>query len=179
MFPQDPNLSRRIEFFHLDVPADREHRTHAAPQEAASRGIARHLLQRRRAGNLIPSRNLGGPDPRLSGMLDHLNLSNAIDLLPDVITSKCSFSTMWKDMNIREIAAILGCSVGNSKSQLFKARTRLQGTITGSAAQPRSGRKRESNAQLGCAGPARRQVSLRQSLNQTPLISRRRPLETS
>jgi RNA polymerase sigma-70 factor (ECF subfamily) len=67
----------------------------------------------------------GGPDLRLSGVLDRVNLSRAIEQLP----------VGYKEMFIlhdvegyehHEIAKILGCSVGNSKSQLYKARLRLR-----------------------------------------------------
>ena len=67
----------------------------------------------------------GGPDLRLSGALDRLNLNGAIEQLP----------AGYKEMFIlhdvegyehHEIAGILGCSSGNSKSQLYKARLRLR-----------------------------------------------------
>jgi RNA polymerase sigma-70 factor (ECF subfamily) len=72
-----------------------------------------------------PLIELGEVDLRLSGMLDHVNLSKAIDQLP----------RGYKEMFIlhdvhgyehNEIAEILGCTIGNSKSQLFKARQHLR-----------------------------------------------------
>ena len=67
----------------------------------------------------------GGPDPRLSGMLDHVNLDKAIDQLPEGYREMFLLHDV-QGYEHKEIAAILGCSVGNSKSQLFKARLRLR-----------------------------------------------------
>jgi hypothetical protein len=58
-------------------------------------------------------------------MLDHINLSKAIDELPD------GYKKMFVLHDVQgyehnEIAEILGCSIGNSKSQLFKARLQLR-----------------------------------------------------
>ncbi len=72
-----------------------------------------------------PLLELGGPDLRLSGMIDHMNLSRAIEQLPD------GYKRMFLLHDVEgyehhEIAKILGCSSGNSKSQLYKARLRLR-----------------------------------------------------
>jgi len=72
-----------------------------------------------------PPLELGGPDLWLSGTLDRVNLNNAIDQLPN------GYKEIFVLFDItgyehKEIAKILGCSVGNSKSQLFKARLRLR-----------------------------------------------------
>ena len=72
-----------------------------------------------------PLIELGGPDLRLSGVLDRVNLSKAIEQLPD----GCKEMFILHDVEgyeHTEIAEILGCSVGNSKSQLFKAHLRLR-----------------------------------------------------
>jgi RNA polymerase sigma-70 factor, ECF subfamily len=68
---------------------------------------------------------MGGPDLHLSGLFDRLNLQVAIDQLP------MGFKAMFILHDVHgyehtEIAKILGCSVGNSKSQLHKARKRLR-----------------------------------------------------
>jgi RNA polymerase sigma-70 factor (ECF subfamily) len=67
----------------------------------------------------------GGPDLRLSGMLDRVNLDRAIDQLPDGYKEMFILHDV-QGYEHKEIAEILGCSVGNSKSQLFKARLRLR-----------------------------------------------------
>jgi RNA polymerase sigma-70 factor, ECF subfamily len=73
----------------------------------------------------VPPREIGEPDLRLSGALDRMNLERAIAQLP------AGYKEMFILHDIEgydhgEIARIAGCSVGNSKSQLHKARTRLR-----------------------------------------------------
>ena len=67
----------------------------------------------------------GGPDLRLSGTVDHINLSRAIEQLPEGYKEMFLLHDV-EGYEHREIARILGCSVGNSKSQLHKARLRLR-----------------------------------------------------
>jgi RNA polymerase sigma-70 factor, ECF subfamily len=65
------------------------------------------------------------PDMRLSGLFDRLSLEAAVDLLP----SGCKAAFILHDVEgyeHREVATILGCSIGNSKSQLHRARRRLR-----------------------------------------------------
>jgi len=72
-----------------------------------------------------PLIEFGGPDLRLSGMLDHVNLSKAVDQLADGYKEIFILHDV-EGYEHNEIAGILGCSVGNSKSQLFKARQHLR-----------------------------------------------------
>jgi len=72
-----------------------------------------------------PLMELGGPDLRLSGVLDHINLSKAIKQLPDGYKEVFILHDV-EGYEHKEIAGILECSIGNSKSQLFKARLRLR-----------------------------------------------------
>ena len=72
-----------------------------------------------------PHNEIGGPDLHLTGLFDRVNLQAAIDQLPT------GFKAMFILHDVQgyehsEIAKILGCSVGNSKSQLHKARKRLR-----------------------------------------------------
>jgi RNA polymerase sigma-70 factor, ECF subfamily len=72
-----------------------------------------------------PPVEFGGPDLNLSGVIDRISLRNAIEHLPP------GYKTMLILHDIQgyehnEISRILGCSVGNSKSQLHKARLRLR-----------------------------------------------------
>jgi RNA polymerase sigma-70 factor (ECF subfamily) len=72
-----------------------------------------------------PDREMGAPDPYLSGLLCRIDLQAAIDVLPEGY--KAAF--ILHDIHgygHKEIAAIFGCSIGNSKSQLHKARRRLR-----------------------------------------------------
>jgi RNA polymerase sigma-70 factor, ECF subfamily len=72
-----------------------------------------------------PRKDIGAADLRLSGAIDRVNLERSIDRLPP------GYRTVFVLHDVQgyehnEIAGIMGCSVGNSKSQLHKARTRLR-----------------------------------------------------
>jgi RNA polymerase sigma-70 factor, ECF subfamily len=72
-----------------------------------------------------PRKDVGAPDLRLSGAVDRVNLERSIDKLPP------GYRTVFVLHDVQgyehnEIAGIMGCSVGNSKSQLHKARTKLR-----------------------------------------------------
>jgi len=77
------------------------------------------------AENSAPKRDVGAPDLRLTGAVDRVNLERCIEKLPP------GYRTVFVLHDVQgyehnEIAEIMGCSVGNSKSQLHKARTRLR-----------------------------------------------------
>jgi len=77
------------------------------------------------AENSGPKRDVGAVDLRLSGAVDRVNLERSIEKLPP------GYKTVFVLHDVQgfehnEIAGIMGCSVGNSKSQLHKARTRLR-----------------------------------------------------
>lgn len=70
-------------------------------------------------------KDLGGDDLRLTGSLDRLQLQRAIDRLPP------GYKTVFVLHDVQgfehnEIAGLVGCSIGNSKSQLHKARLKLR-----------------------------------------------------
>jgi RNA polymerase sigma-70 factor (ECF subfamily) len=93
-----------------------------------------------------PLIELGGPDLRLSGVLDHMNLSRAIEQLPE------GYRQMFVLHDIHgyehhEIAKILGCTTGNCKSQLHKARVRIRELLQ-EALRSRAREKRLSIARL-------------------------------
>src|SRR5205814_159659 len=72
-----------------------------------------------------PRKDIGAPDLRLSGAVDRVNLERSIEKLPP------GYRTVFVLHDVQgyehnEIADIMGCSVGNSKSHLHKARTRLR-----------------------------------------------------
>jgi len=70
-------------------------------------------------------RELGAPDLHLEGYMDRVALENAIKQLPP----RCKLMFVLYDVQgyaHGEIARLLGCSVGNAKSQLHKARVRLR-----------------------------------------------------
>jgi RNA polymerase sigma-70 factor (ECF subfamily) len=72
-----------------------------------------------------PRRDFGSPDLRLSGSIDRLNIERAIAELPAGYRSIFVLHDV-QGYEHNEIAGILGCSIGNSKSQLHKARMRLR-----------------------------------------------------
>ena len=97
-----------------------------------------------------PKRDVGAPDLRLSGAVDRVNLERSIEKLPP------GYRTVFVLHDVQgyehnEMAGIMGCSVGNSKSQLHKARTRLrellQEEIREQARQERHSAKTQTGSQ--------------------------------
>jgi RNA polymerase sigma-70 factor (ECF subfamily) len=68
---------------------------------------------------------LGVQDQRLAGTCDRINLDAAIGELPEGYKRMLLLHDV-QGYQHNEIAGILGCSIGNSKSQLHKARKRLR-----------------------------------------------------
>lgn len=84
------------------------------------------------------ARGFGAPDLVLSGAIDRLTLQRAINDLP------AGYRLIFVLHDIEgfehnEIASLLDCSIGNSKSQLHKARLKLRESIRGHLQQ--EGRK--------------------------------------
>jgi RNA polymerase sigma-70 factor (ECF subfamily) len=72
-----------------------------------------------------PKKDFGADDVALAGSIDRLQLQRAVDSLPP------GYRTIFVLHDIEgyehnEIAGIVGCSIGNSKSQLHKARMKLR-----------------------------------------------------
>lgn len=72
-----------------------------------------------------PRRDFGAPDNQLTGSVDRINLQRAVEQLPPGYRSVFELHDI-QGYEHNEIAGIMGCSIGNSKSQLHKARTRLR-----------------------------------------------------
>jgi RNA polymerase sigma-70 factor, ECF subfamily len=72
-----------------------------------------------------PRRDFGAEDLQLSGSLDRVNLQRAVDRLPPGYKAVFVLHDV-EGYEHNEIAEIMGCSIGNSKSQLHKARMRLR-----------------------------------------------------
>jgi len=68
---------------------------------------------------------IGGLDKRLSGTVDRMDLERALKELPPGYRAVFILHDV-QGYEHNEIATIRGCSLGNSKSQLHKARARLQ-----------------------------------------------------
>src|SRR6202161_4814462 len=72
-----------------------------------------------------PRRDFGAADPLLSGSVDRINLQRAVEKLPPGYCAVFELHDI-QGYEHNEIAGIMSCSIGNSKSQLHKARTRLR-----------------------------------------------------
>ena len=67
----------------------------------------------------------GDSDLRLNGSIDRVHLERAVDQLPPGYKAVFVLHDV-QGYEHNEIAEIMGCSIGNSKSQLHKARMRLR-----------------------------------------------------
>jgi RNA polymerase sigma-70 factor, ECF subfamily len=87
-----------------------------------------------------PPQEFGGPDLQVNGVIDRITLQAAINELPRGYQAMFILRYI-QGHKYNEIADILGCSAGNSKSQAYKARMRLrellQKTVAGSALRRR------------------------------------------
>jgi RNA polymerase sigma-70 factor (ECF subfamily) len=72
-----------------------------------------------------PKKDFGAQDLALEGSIDRLRLQNAIGKLPPGYRSIFVLHDV-EGYEHNEIAEIVGCSIGNSKSQLHKARMKLR-----------------------------------------------------
>jgi len=73
----------------------------------------------------VPRQVPGGPDPSLSGLFDRENLKRVFRRMPQGYKRMLVLhDVLGYDHN--EIAVLANCSVGNSKSQLHKARVRMR-----------------------------------------------------
>jgi RNA polymerase sigma-70 factor, ECF subfamily len=81
-----------------------------------------------------PKKELGGLDLNLAGSIDRLQLQRVIEALPP------GYRTIFVLHDVEgyehnEIADMVGCSIGNSKSQLHKARMKLRELLKTSRAE--------------------------------------------
>jgi RNA polymerase sigma-70 factor (ECF subfamily) len=81
-----------------------------------------------------PKKDFGAQDLALEGSIDRLRLQNAIGRLPP------GYRTIFVLHDVEgyehnEIAEMVGCSIGNSKSQLHKARMKLRELLRTSRAE--------------------------------------------
>jgi RNA polymerase sigma-70 factor (ECF subfamily) len=73
----------------------------------------------------VPRWEIGGPDLQLAGVFDRVNLQTVVEQLPEGYRRMFLLHDLH-GYEHNEIAQILGCSIGNSKSQVHKARKRLR-----------------------------------------------------
>jgi len=95
-----------------------------------------------------PRKDIGGPDLRLSGSVDRVNLERAVERLPPGYRSIFVLHDV-QGYEHNEIAVIMNCSIGNSKSQLHKARMRLRELLQEAE---RSRAREERQAAKGSSG---------------------------
>jgi len=72
-----------------------------------------------------PRREIGAPDLLLAGSIDRVHLERAIEQLPPGYRQVFVLHDV-QGFEHNEIAKLMECSIGNSKSQLHKARMRLR-----------------------------------------------------
>jgi RNA polymerase sigma-70 factor, ECF subfamily len=95
-----------------------------------------------------PRKDVGAPDLRLSGAVDRVNLERCIEKLPP------GYRTVFMLHDVQgyehnEIAGIMDCSVGNSKSQLHKARTRLRDLLQEDLRKQARDERQAAKTQIG------------------------------
>jgi RNA polymerase sigma-70 factor (ECF subfamily) len=81
-----------------------------------------------------PRKELGAIDPALAGSVDRLQLQRAVEALPPGYRMIFVLHDV-EGYEHNEIAAKVGCSIGNSKSQLHKARMKLRDLLKTSRAE--------------------------------------------
>jgi RNA polymerase sigma-70 factor, ECF subfamily len=81
-----------------------------------------------------PKKELGAADPVLAGSVDRLQLQRAVEALPPGYRSIFVLHDV-EGYEHNEIAELVGCSIGNSKSQLHKARMKLRDLLKTSRAE--------------------------------------------
>jgi RNA polymerase sigma-70 factor (ECF subfamily) len=96
-------------------------------------------------------KQIGQADLNMTGLFDRIGLNRAIAQLP------AGYKKMFllhdvKGYGHEEIAKILGCSIGNSKSQLHKARVRLRKLLR---EQGEHAEKADRTSEIHWAVPAR------------------------
>ena len=92
-------------------------------------------------------RDFGAADPALTGAVDRVVLERAIQALPAGYR-KVFYLHDVEGYEHQEIARMMGCSVGNSKSQLHKARMKLRELLQGKHSATNEGELREVSGGL-------------------------------
>ena len=81
-----------------------------------------------------PKRDIGAHDNVLVGAIDRVNLERSIESLPPGYRIVFVLHDV-EGYEHNEIAKMMGCSIGNSKSQLHKARMKLRDLLKLSQAE--------------------------------------------
>lgn len=121
--PKDYDISRGVCLFDLVTSPFGERRADAFEEESLPVVSLEETTQGTEEES--PKRDFGADDIALAGSIDRMQLQRAVDNLPP------GYRTIFVLHDIEgyehnEIAKIAGCSIGNSKSQLHKARMKLR-----------------------------------------------------
>ncbi len=87
-----------------------------------------------------PRKDVGTVDNVLAGSIDRVNLQRAVESLPPGYRIVFILHDV-EGYEHNEIAEMMGCSIGNSKSQLHKARLKLRELLKQSKAEKAAGRR--------------------------------------
>ena len=95
-----------------------------------------------------PKRDVGAEDPLIEGSVDRVHLERAVAELPPGYRMVFLLHDV-QGYEHNEIARIMECSIGNSKSQLHKARTRLREILQDSARSEARQQRLEASEKTG------------------------------
>jgi RNA polymerase sigma-70 factor, ECF subfamily len=97
-----------------------------------------------------PKKDIGAPDNRLAGSIDRVVLERSIGRLAPGYRIVLALHDI-QGYKHKEIAGIMGCSAGNSKSQLHKARMKLRNHLQRSKAAGRAAQEVGTEKQASIA----------------------------
>jgi len=89
-------------------------------------------------------REIGKADPNLSGVVDRIALRRAVEELPAGCRQVFDLHEVEGFLH-HEIAQLLECSIGNSKSQLHKAKMKMRDALFPKRRIPRASKASETN----------------------------------
>ena len=95
-----------------------------------------------------PKRDVGAEDPLIEGSVDRVRLERAVAELPPGYRMVFLLHDV-QGYEHNEIARIMDCSIGNSKSQLHKARTRLREILQDAARSEARQQRLEASEKTG------------------------------
>ena len=95
-----------------------------------------------------PKRDVGAEDPLIEGSVDRVRLERAVAELPPGYRMVFLLHDV-QGYEHNEIARIMECSIGNSKSQLHKARTRLREILQDTARSEARQQRLEASEKTG------------------------------
>jgi RNA polymerase sigma-70 factor (ECF subfamily) len=92
-------------------------------------------------------REVGKADPSLCGAVDRIALRRAVEELPPGCRQIFDLHEV-EGYQHHEIAEILQCSVGNSKSQLHKAKLKMRDILFSKKSTPRTSKRSDASENI-------------------------------